>query len=482
MSLQDHQIRQLERSGATFLGFWPKEPGVWGAQIWEHLDGTFTVFRYVGYDGVSTSARTLRDARREAARMTQGKQATYINMTEGIRVRKFRVGIDQWFITRTAEWARHGDVLFWDGRTWTPHAQNAIDAGMVWDSKFEAERAANQFKMTLVPDRLAMVHRVVKAYLDTSSKTQDLLCILLAMLRAQHWMYWNAHWVSQGENFYEHHLLFERLYGEDLEGEIDGLAEKVVGFFGSDAIHPHDQMAIAQQFMDKWCANGNLIERGIASEREFQAALKAAYDAIESYGEMSLGLDDFIMAMASRHETAQYLLQQAGSRVRSASGAPSAEGAFFDNPERREVREFADSGAVTNDPDVGRTPKDAPPTPTEILDEPGAEQFSTLNRYVVETEQPAPGLPEGHDELPKHPVLAAEARLPSGWFTSLEYSGPKEMVWAVMDPALEQAGSIVASLQGGFQAVRHDEDTPIRRGRVLGTATNLKSALALFLR
>lgn len=102
--------------------------------------------------------------------------------------------------------------------------------------------------------------------------------------------------------------------------------------------------------------------------------------------------------------------------------APSAEHFFFHNPELREVRQFNRSEAVSNIPGVAtkavkdsdspdRTvsearseAKKAPPIPTKIDTQPGGKQFSTLNRYVVETEQPGVrGVPRGHHEVPKHP-------------------------------------------------------------------------------
>jgi len=100
--------------------------------------------------------------------------------------------------------------------------------------------------------------------------------------------------------------------------------------------------------------------------------------------------------------------------------APSAEKQFFDNPEKREVRQLAQVGAISNVPataakavkefeDADRTvteakqeAKKAPPDPLKIEKRPGGKQFSTLNRFIVETEQPkVRGVPEGRDELPK---------------------------------------------------------------------------------
>lgn len=100
--------------------------------------------------------------------------------------------------------------------------------------------------------------------------------------------------------------------------------------------------------------------------------------------------------------------------------APSAEHQFFDNPEKREVREFAETGAISNIPNTAakavrefETPdrsvseakieaKVSPPTPLKIEQKPGGKQFSTLNRFVIETEQPKAGkVPQGREDIPK---------------------------------------------------------------------------------
>lgn len=117
--------------------------------------------------------------------------------------------------------------------------------------------------------------------------------------------------------------------------------------------------------------------------------------------------------------------------------APSAEGHFFDNPEKREVREFAESNAISNVVSVAEGSGDmldesmasemedveeSPLTPSEIVEEPGGEELSTLNRYVVETTDDVPGVPQDHDDVPKHPdmkeayVLPEVRRLFGCWF------------------------------------------------------------------
>lgn len=108
------------------------------------------------------------------------------------------------------------------------------------------------------------------------------------------------------------------------------------------------------------------------------------------------------------------------ARLEEDSGAGSSEGFFFDNPDKRSVREFFESGALTNETDVSesaldcydlafKTPREekrdlmkTPNTPNENLEKPGGKDFSTLNRFVVKTEQPsADGLPGGYEDIEK---------------------------------------------------------------------------------
>ena len=132
----------------------------------------------------------------------------------------------------------------------------------------------------------------------------------------------------------------------------------------------------------------------------------------------------------SERDAADRLAATWFGRKATDSGAGSAEGHFFDNPERREVREFHDTGAVSNEPaaaaqavenmeEVGlpadKSPAeaaqdavDAPPTPAEIRELPGDAAVSTLNRYIIKTEEDAPGTPESRDEIPKHPEEGAK--------------------------------------------------------------------------
>lgn len=118
-------------------------------------------------------------------------------------------------------------------------------------------------------------------------------------------------------------------------------------------------------------------------------------------------------------------VRESASRVASlwsarvAAKPPTGEKYFFDAPRRREVHEFAQSGAFSNNKSVAvnsvdqadnsvRTVKqetkavnNTPYTPSEVVGKPGGTEFGTLNRYVVKTEEKVRGMPKGYDDMPK---------------------------------------------------------------------------------
>lgn len=132
---------------------------------------------------------------------------------------------------------------------------------------------------------------------------------VLALLRAQALSYQTSHWQVKGNDYYGNHLMFERLYSSVGE-EIDTLAEKIVGYVGIEGVALPDQMEKIHLLCGAWGRIECHHRRGLQSESDLQKALKIAYDSINESGLMTLGLDDFLMATASSHESNQYLLQQ----------------------------------------------------------------------------------------------------------------------------------------------------------------------------
>ena len=144
-------------------------------------------------------------------------------------------------------------------------------------------------------------------------------------------------------------------------------------------------------------------------------------------GRMSLGdrtrVDDGVKSTPRADK--ESMSSRVARRYLASMESLSDEGHFFSTPRNREVREFALSKSLTNLPSEAsvavkymdnatisrsqavRDSKDGPPDPLKIRKGPGGKQFSTLNRYVVETEQPnTRGLPKGREDLVMHPKLA----------------------------------------------------------------------------
>lgn len=140
---------------------------------------------------------------------------------------------------------------------------------------------------------------------------------LLSLLRAQYWAYQNAHWETRGPNFYGSHLLFQRIYeGEEageapsIQDDVDGLAEKMVGIYGPEAVCSSTLISMTSKWIHRWEQIGDLHKRMLLSEVDFQRCVETTYDRLKAMDELSLGMDDWLMATASSHETNQYLLRQ----------------------------------------------------------------------------------------------------------------------------------------------------------------------------
>jgi len=136
------------------------------------------------------------------------------------------------------------------------------------------------------------------------------LQMLLACLRAAHFVHWTSHWQVKGQPFYGDHLLMDKIYTSVIE-EIDTLAEKIVGYFGPEAVEPLQQIELMTMGIKMLTSQeSNPIIRASIVEECLQEIFARTYDKLEEKGCMSLGLDDFIMATANAHETNVYLLRQ----------------------------------------------------------------------------------------------------------------------------------------------------------------------------
>lgn len=143
---------------------------------------------------------------------------------------------------------------------------------------------------------------------------------LLGVLRALQWLHWTTHWKVRGSNFYGDHLLFQRLYIGDDEDEsppieeIDTLGEKIIAYYGPDAINPAEQIHFEASLVDMWTRESNLLRRALFAEETLQVLAKVIFTTLEDQNDLPLGMNDYLAALANARETNVYLLKQ---RVRS---------------------------------------------------------------------------------------------------------------------------------------------------------------------
>ena len=146
---------------------------------------------------------------------------------------------------------------------------------------------------------------------------------VLAMLRAQNWLYHTAHWQTMGPTFYGQHLLFERLY-TSLVDEYDALAEKIVQAFGPASVEPVAAIQRASWQVSEWSGD-NAVAAGLHAEAALTAALKEAL----ALSTDNPGLQNFLQGICDDHQTNLYLLQQVqggteeGGRMKAEGGSIS---------------------------------------------------------------------------------------------------------------------------------------------------------------
>ena len=138
----------------------------------------------------------------------------------------------------------------------------------------------------------------------------EALTPILAQLRAQYFIYQTAHWQVSGKAFYGNHLLFQRLY-EAVAEDTDKLAERMVGLNGGKSVDPTPVLQIMAIYVQDWEKRYSCpFERAFHAEKVLYDHLQKAHEDLKAAGQLSLGLDDLIMSLCSRHEENMYLIQQ----------------------------------------------------------------------------------------------------------------------------------------------------------------------------
>lgn len=128
---------------------------------------------------------------------------------------------------------------------------------------------------------------------------------LLPYLRALYQLYQHAHWKSEGENYYGDHLLFQRLY-EDVQEEIDLVAEKIIGVSGeTDAVNVGADVGDAAELAKTMLNGDDFVSQSINAEKGLLELISQIMR-----GDTTDGVEDMLQGIASKHEEHMYLLQQ----------------------------------------------------------------------------------------------------------------------------------------------------------------------------
>ena len=144
---------------------------------------------------------------------------------------------------------------------------------------------------------------------ELESDSPKIMNAYLSMLRIIYIVAQHGHWKCKGSNFYGNHLLLQRIY-EDASDLVDAAAEKLIGVFGNDALNHVEQIERIAGVFKKYSSDDH-IDNVKNAANDFLVASEDAYNRIKEIGDMTLGLDDMIMAQASKVEEFVFLLNQA---------------------------------------------------------------------------------------------------------------------------------------------------------------------------
>lgn len=141
-------------------------------------------------------------------------------------------------------------------------------------------------------------------------KCVKVAALYIATLKASSLIHQHSHWTTRGDTFYGHHLLFMRIYEDSLK-LLDEAAEKFIGLCGDQCVSYDLQADLLHKLLLKYKDfEGSPARMSLAIVEDFIKFSKDAYKCFEEEGKLTLGLDDMIMAIASKHEEFAYLLQQ----------------------------------------------------------------------------------------------------------------------------------------------------------------------------
>lgn len=141
------------------------------------------------------------------------------------------------------------------------------------------------------------------------------LSVLLVHLRYLSLVHQNHHWITSGESFFGDHQLFQSLY-EQVQTEVDVLAEKVIGLGTTDNVNMTLQVIQLQKLLSSYNDDSTIpshneyAKRSLCAEKTFISTCNVAMQSLAQLGLLTKGLDNLLAAIIDTHEKHVYLLKQ----------------------------------------------------------------------------------------------------------------------------------------------------------------------------
>jgi len=125
------------------------------------------------------------------------------------------------------------------------------------------------------------------------------------------------------------------------------------------------------------------IKEITSTERILKASLK---QGLETIMEMRVGSQDLLSALNMAYKDSRQRTKKVQKEARVFVGEVSGEDYFYLTPENQEVKQFVKSKQKSNLTKSDQA-KGAPPTPADIKEKPGGKVLSTLNRFLLDSDE-----------------------------------------------------------------------------------------------